>query len=747
MGLQTVRRFCSVFALIVLATAALLPPAVQAQETANEKHVAVTLIPETTAVEPGQPLMVAIRQTIAPGWHTYWVNPGDSGAAPQIEWALPEGTQTGPLRFPTPRRIPYGPLTNYGYETEAVMVQDLYLPEKLPDGPFTISAALDLLVCADICIPEYHEVSVTLNDGSAADNTAIINAAFEAMPVDVDWDAVYSVDDSAGEAGTFVLNLHLAVMRLIAEPDRTVRFDVIPFEWGVIDNNAGTGIQVDRSALPNRHVILSKPRGERTIKDIESIRTLILYEVIGGDGEAESAGALDVTARPDPDWLAAEQARLAEAANAEPAPAQSTAQNAVAGTGLFQALLFALLGGLILNLMPCVFPVLSMKALSLAKMTEKSTAAARLHGLAYTAGILVCFGAIAGLLIALQAGGAQIGWGFQLQNPLVILLLAYLLFLIGLNLSGFFEIGGRFMALGGRAAAQDGLPGSFMTGMLAAIVATPCTAPFMGVAMGYALTQPPAVAMAVFLALGFGLALPYLVLAFVPALRAAMPKPGTWMVVFKELLAFPMYGSALWLIWVYSQQVAAETFFYALAGFVGLGFAIWITRYNPAQPAGRWALRGLAAIVMLSLTGFAMAASLAPQPAATTIGAAAHDGAAGWEMFTPDRLGALQNGDEPVFVNMTAAWCITCKVNERIALNTENTKALFAQHNVHYLKGDWTNQDPEITTYLQHYGRNGVPLYVYYGPRDITTGERPAPVILPQLLTPGIVAGIFESSS
>jgi thiol:disulfide interchange protein DsbD len=412
---------------------------------------------------------------------------------------------------------------------------------------------------------------------------------------------------------------------------------------------------------------------------------------------------------------------------------------------LWQALGLALLGGLILNLMPCVFPVLSMKALSLVKMSNREQSHAVVHGLAYTAGILVCFGVIAAILIALQQTGQQIGWGFQLQSPIVVLLLAYLLFLIGLNLSGVFEVGSASLTnIGSRLSQRQGYTGSFFTGMLATVVATPCTAPFMGAAMGYALTQPPTAALGVFMALGLGLALPYLLLAGIPAFRRALPHPGAWMETFRQFLAFPMYASVAWLVWVYGQQVeGAYAILLAGLGIVFIAMGVWIWKKAPLRhPAN-----ALVKVVSVMCFGAALAIAAlsimrAPFVASSAVADQPVQHSGNWTPFTQDQLDTALKGNDPVFVNMTASWCITCKVNERVALAVDSTQDLFKEKKILYLVGDWTNQNPEITAYLGTHGRSGVPLYVFYGSRDPTTNARPEPVVLPQLLTPGLIADV-----
>ena len=399
------------------------------------------------------------------------------------------------------------------------------------------------------------------------------------------------------------------------------------------------------------------------------------------------------------------------------------------------AVVLAFLGGLVLNLMPCVFPVLSIKALSLVEMKGQEAKEARLHGIAYTVGVILSFLLIAGVLIALKHAGTAIGWGFQLQNPIIVGLLAYLLFFIGLSLSGLIEIGSGLTSIGGKLAGNHSYTGSFFTGALATIVATPCTAPFMGAAMGFALTQSAFVSLTIFAVLGFGLALPYLLLSFIPAVRVLLPKPGAWMETFKQFLAFPMFASTLWLIWVLSQQAGTGAIFLALFGLLFLSFAVWLSRFS--NLAARIIM--IATIIGVIYTLSEMRNMSAPEATQTMS-----------EKYTAisyskDALAELLRRDEPVFVDMTAAWCITCKVNETTVLNTKTIQDLFAEKNVQQVVGDWTNRNAAITEYLDEHKRNGVPLYVYYGKPDPTTGIRPEPVILPQILTQAIVRNALEN--
>jgi thiol:disulfide interchange protein len=389
---------------------------------------------------------------------------------------------------------------------------------------------------------------------------------------------------------------------------------------------------------------------------------------------------------------------------------------------LRQVLVFAFLGGLILNLMPCVFPVLAMKAVALAQGAARGQA--RAHALSYTVGVLVTFAGLGAALLVARAAGAAAGWGFQFASPVFVTAMAWLLFGVGLNLSGVFEIGSGLVGTGSGLVARDGHLGSFFTGLLAVLVATPCTAPFMGVAIAAGLAAAPAVTMLVFLVMGLGLAAPYVALSTMPSLARLAPRPGRWMVVLKQGLAFPMYGAAAWLLWVVSQEAGPSGVLGTAAGFVLLGFAAWVLGIG-GQSAGRNRRYAQSAAVAAVLLAGAVLSGIAVAPGAPTVA----ENGQGAEAFSPTRLAALRAEGRPVFVNMTAAWCVTCLVNERVAIASNPVQRAFAAHKVAYLKGDWTRQDAAISAFLREYGRDGVPLYVYYPPHD------GAPVVLPQILT------------
>ncbi len=656
----------------------------------KETYATIRLLPEKTQVKGGETFTVGVEQKIRPGWHTYWLNPGDSGSVARISWGGVEGIRSAPLQWPVPKRLPMGPLTNFGYEGNVVLLQDITLPENLPEGAQTLTAKIDILVCHEICIPESHEASFTIN-GDQDPMPAAIESARAQLPLDMGWATALSEKD-----GDLIVKIETDMPSAFAKLDT---IELYPEEWGLILNPEKTRAEKDAHSLTLRH-----KRGERDLSDVPVSKLVIAYEDTSGARKAVRVSTL--SASPD---------------SSEPS----------SNIGMAKAIIFALIGGLILNLMPCVFPVLSMKALSLAELRDKDIAKARLHGMAYTLGILLCFITIAAILIGLKAAGTQVGWGFQLQHPTVILFLAYLFFTLGLNLTGYFEIDFGLSNVGHALTQKGGVTGSFFTGVLATLVATPCTAPFMGTAMGYALTQNAMLSLLVFAALGLGLALPYLAICFIPTLRHALPKPGPWMQTLRQFLSFPMFASACWLLWVLSMQINQMGQFVAMLGMLAIAFGLWMLRKKP-----RHTLATILAIVSLAFVAF------------TFVGIRQYDGASiqpnpteakNWEDFTRAKLETYLEGNDPVFVNMTAAWCITCKVNEKVAIAIASTEKLFADHHVKYLKGDWTNQNPEITAFLEEYGRSGVPLYIYYGPRNEKSGARPQAIVLPQILTPGIV--------
>jgi thiol:disulfide interchange protein/DsbC/DsbD-like thiol-disulfide interchange protein len=691
----------------------LLPVASPVVQTEN---VRAELVSEVATVKPGEPFWVGLHQTIRPKWHTYWRNPGDSGMPTTLAWTLPLGAGASEIVWPLPERFRLGPVINYGYHNDVLLPVQITPPATLQPGEtFTFAADATWLVCEEVCIPEEGRVTLTLPVASTVQpgepaTRQRFEATRRAVPIASPWEAHYVARDAK--------RLTLTVRAAGLKRDTIADAYFYPLPMSPVEHTPDQAFAISSGALT-----LELARSAAAPNLPQELSGVLVIRERTGAGEATQAFEL----------TAALDGSGGTAASRVPLPGTGSG-TLVAGAGeeigFWQALLFALIGGLILNLMPCVFPVLSMKALALAQHARAERWPQRAHGLAYTAGVLASFAAIGALIAGLRVGGESLGWGFQFQSPLFTLLIAWLFFVIGLNLSGLFEIGGRIAGVGAGLAARTGYGGSFFTGVLATVVATPCTAPFMAAAVGFALAQPASLSVAVLLAMGLGLALPFLLLSFSPALLRVLPSPGTWMVRFRQMLAFPMYASAAWLVWVLAQQAGNDGVLYALCGMVLLGFAFWL--WQALREAGSAGWRVVAAGAMAaSLAGaIALAISIgsaAPSYATSTAAPSADEN---WERFSRARLAELRAEGKPVFVNFTAAWCITCLANERVALSTDAVKRAFAERGVVYLKGDWTNRDPEITATLKEFGRAGVPLYLWYaGPAD-----RPA-TVLPQILT------------
>jgi len=718
-----VNRFSLIFAaLTVLMT---LGAGASASVVRTDRTTA-QIIAEPGTLRPGKTLWVMLHLKLEDGWHTYWKNPGDAGQPPEITWSLPDGASAGEIHWPYPERLPYGPLLNYGYSHNAYYLVPIALSESWTAGkPVDLTAKATWLACADICVPEGGTFTLSLPTSDTAqppDSEAarLFRTARARLPVDTNWKAGLTTK------GDKVV-LTVAGADLDGSRIRDAAF--FPYKSGPIDAPAKQRLTASANGLS-----LTMTQGQTP--DKERLDGVLVLTRRSAGGPATSA--YTISARAGVDVSVPATPATSSAAGA-PGGGKGTAG---ASIELLTAILFAALGGMILNLMPCVFPVLSMKAMALIRHAEKDRRTVRRHGLAYTAGVLVCFAVLALVLIALKAGGAATGWGFQLQSPVFVAAMAYLFFLLALNLSGVFEIGGAIMGVGNDLASRNNYTGTFFTGVLAAVVSTPCTAPFMGVALGFALAQPTPIALTVFLALGFGFALPYLLLTFVPSLVRLLPRPGAWMERTRQFLAFPLYASVAWLVWVLAIQTGPDGVVTALGGMVLLGFAIWLWKaVQGAQARGRLIGRvGSTATVVAALALIVgLGAMQAPATPVSTSGQSAEGPR--YEPFSSERLAALRAAGKPVFVNMTAAWCITCLVNERVALSSVEVKDRFKALDITYLKGDWTNGDPQITALLESFGRSGVPLYVYYGPGNA------APVVLPQLLTETIVLDALQDRS
>ena len=676
--------FCllALVCLAVPAAADTLPPPSQPPK------VHVRLISDRDAVKPGSTFTVAVEQDIAAGWHTYWLNPGEAGQPTVVKWDLPAGWTAGPIQWPYPIRLPVGPLMDYGYEGKAWLLVDLTPPANAPLGAVSLKALVQYLVCREVCIPEDANVELPLvldAKGSTPDSsTATDFAATRAkIPAASPWPVHFALGKD--------LRLHVQAPAL-AGTARPLDVQFFPDSAGEVTDAAKQSFSPVKDGLVLSLTPGSKMTGFKTLSGV-----LVLTS------SDRSVQALSVHATPGP------------------VPEVSTGGD----VSLWAALLFAALGGLILNIMPCVLPVLAMKALALASHAGADRAHARAESFSYALGAILSFVAFGLVIVALRAGGAAIGWGFQLQEPIVVAVLGLLMFAVGLNLSGVFEI--QPISVGDALARKGGLAGAFFTGVLAVAVAAPCTAPFMATAIGWAFTQSGPVVVGIFASLGFGFALPFILIGLWPAVHKVLPKPGTWMVRFKQVLALPMYAAAGWLVWVLAQQVDVNGLAAVGAAAVALAAALWLWGKLPILSGGKKTAAVFGALVFLTTTAVALRfVAAAHPPAPVTV--AAHAGMPS-EPYTPARLADLRKAGRPVFIDATASWCITCMVNEEAALSRPKVHAAFKDKNIALLVADWTNRNPEITALLEAHGRSGVPLYLYYAP-----GAADAK-ILPQILT------------
>lgn len=694
--------------LLALALPAASTGTAQAQVTAEKRYVAIDVIADKRVVTPGQKLWVALRQKIAPGWHTYWSNPGDSGEPTKIAWRLPPSFTASPIRWPIPEAIPVGTLLNHGYSDEVLLLSEITVPQDAT-GTVTLAADATWLVCKEICIPEAGSATTDVAIGaeaSVSEHAVALSQAVSRLPKPSPWSATFATTPD---------KLYLTFDKAGLDPDRIANVRFFPNEWGHISYAAQQAVSWS-AGTPT----ISLTRGDLKDKPVDKMSGLLVIDEKLEGGSPVRHG-FEV------------QANASAAAADGMLTLSATASNG-GGIGLGQALVFALLGGLILNLMPCVFPVLSLKALSLVKHGSSDTAARRRQGLAYLAGVLASFAVAAVVLLGLRSAGEVLGWGFQFQSPLFVLAMAALFFALGISMSGVFLIGTSITNAGAGLVAREGTSGSFFTGVLASLAATPCTAPFMGAALGYALTQPVAEAVAVLMMLGFGFALPLVALSFSDTLAKLLPKPGPWMETLKQVFAFPLYATTGWLVWVLSIQSGSNGVLAAVAVLLVIAFVAWLL----GTPS-RAGYVGKAAAAALVLTAGVASYRLLDVPAtgaATTDTASPADPLS--QPYTPARLAELRAAGTPVFVNLTAAWCITCKVNEQVALSSEAFRSALADKGIAYLKGDWTAKDPDITALLQKFGRAGVPLYLFY-PAE----KNAEPEVLPQLLTPSLVLERF----
>ena len=689
------------------------------------EYVESELIAENTSIQPGQPFWVALRLKMDEHWHTYWRNPGDSGMPTTIKWALPDGFTVGPIQWPYPQEIAFLPLVSYGYEGEVFLLSEITPPSSLQPGQsIAVGAYASWLVCKDICLPGESGYSVSLPVNREAPQPDIRWAdAFAKtraqLPISVpDWKVTVAVTDT-------LVKVHATPPAWFQGTLSGIR--LFPYSDAIVDHAAGHSVYKTASGY------LVTMRRSGVLRTIPPQVEGVLVAVDGWRGKGSEPALA---------FLAPVEATVPFATGPLGAVGSTTLPSEV--SGIWAALALAFAGGLILNLMPCVLPVLSIKVLGFVRQAGDKDSSSWRHGATFAAGVLMSFLALAGALLALRAGGEQLGWGFQLQSPAFLVVLSSFVFLFGLSLFGVFEIGTSVAGAGGRLDSKSGYTGSFASGVLATVVATPCTAPFMGPALGFALVQPPALALAIFASLGFGMAAPYLLLSSVPSLLRYVPKPGAWMESFKQFMGFLMMATVVWLVWVLALQTDPNFVATLLGCFVLLSIGAWVVgRWAGLMATTRSRVTAWTVAVTLTTVGIALPLWLAPDSAARPLAASGTGVSASglkWEPFNQRRVNELLAKGSPIFIDFTAAWCLSCQVNERVVLNNREVVEAFEKKGLIALKADWTSRDPEITAALAAFGRNSVPLYVLY-----TGNSEDPPKLLPEILTTGAVMDALEA--
>lgn len=658
----------------------------------RDGHVVADLVAREEGFVPGQPITLGVQLRMDDQWHTYWRNAGDSGLPTTIKWTLPSGFSAGPIQWPAPIRLPLATIMNYGYEKE-VLLPVRVQTASVQGGQATIRAKVDWLVCsADECIPGAAQLQLTLPVAAKITVNPATQALFQSA------DANMPKASSGWQFWSERRGSDAYILHARPADGRPVPASAYFFadEANVVESS---GAQLP--AAKDGVLSVSLKPSQYAQGPASAINGVWVAGNEGGWGDGITA--IRVTA------------------NAGAPAASDTGGGSVkspSSTGfatVMSMLVTAFIGGMILNLMPCVFPVLSIKILSFVQSADGDQRKIALHGWVYVLGVLVSFWALAGTLMALRAAGAQLAWGFQLQSPIIVALLCLLLLTLAFSLFGIFEIGTGLVGAAGRIQSGNGMGGSFMSGVLATVLATPCTAPFMGTALAFALTQSSTVGLLVFTALALGMAAPYLLLSLRPNWLKFLPKPGVWMDAVKQAMAFPLLGTVVWLLWVFGQQTGMDGLLNALIALLLLGIGLWgWGRWGSFMHSSAVRLRAFLLLV-LAVAGalhFAYAGSNLVPPAL----AADKSDAAVWQVYSPERVAQLQAQGKAVFVDFNAAWCATCIVNKKMVLDTPEIQKAFRDRKVVLMEADWTRQDPVITKILSSYGRSGVPLHILYAP-------------------------------
>jgi thiol:disulfide interchange protein/DsbC/DsbD-like thiol-disulfide interchange protein len=708
------------------------PAGAVARATADQP-VEIELRSAARAVAPGDTIPVAIRLRPNPGWHTYWRHAGDVGSAPVVTWRLPQGVTAAPLRWPAPERMEAPPLASYGYKREVHLLGAVHVPPSARVGSsIDLAAEITWVVCHEECVAGDANVALTVPVAATTVADEAVARVFAAEAARVPARVEGWRFAAAADSNNVLLHVYPPDAAATAWGRTPPRVQFFIDSAGVIDHAAqprvrtvpvGLELQIDRSEFVSG-----------TPSRITGVLAIDTAASAGG-------GAPPMVLEVDAPVVAMAQL----AAVAPPAPGAGAGWVALLTAGLL-----ALLGGTLLNLMPCVLPVLSIKALGIAEAAAHDGRAARRHVLLFGAGVLVSMWAIVGVLLALRAAGTEVGWGYQLQNPAVVGVLSLLIFAAGLNMMGVFDL---VPVGGGLSAAASRAPRSveaFLGGVLVTALATPCSAPFLAAAVAYAVTSGAAGSFVVFTALGLGLIWPVALVAAVPRLRALLPRPGAWMVTLRQVLAFPLFATVVWLAWVLGRQAGVNALVGLLAACTLLAFGLWaLGRFGTiAAPTGRRRLaQGLAIVAAAGAVALVSGASALGGSAQGVVqeGSAASASGAGalpWQAYDAASFQAQRDSGRIVLVDFTADWCLTCKVNERVAFGSGAVRAAIRDHGVTLLRADWTTRDPAVTRALAAFGRNSVPFVVIY-PR----ARESAPIVLPTLLTPGIVTSALERAA
>lgn len=706
---------------------------------ASEDPVKVELLTEQDSIQPSGTVWVALHFKLDDHWHAYWKNPGDAGMPINVQWELPEGFVAGQLEWPYPQRFSQDSFIGYGYEGEVYLLAQIKAPATIKDKEVKIKANARWVVCADSCLPGDAELSVQLPVGDQksvnSEKAKTFSDARSKMPAKQD---------------KVVAERKNNLIEIVVQPSKALtqvtKVYFAPEAKKMINHEVEALLTKQDSAANSYTLALSDVKTGEKAKALKGVIVFqsgnTIVDAISIDvpiGGADSEGELSML---DP-RLKAVKVTPAEEAD-EPATNPGT-NNEFEG-GFFVALVLAFVGGMILNLMPCVLPVVSFKVLSFVKMAGQSRSLTLKHGLAFSMGVIISFWALAGALLILQAYGRSVGWGFQLQEPLFVAILAAIIFIFGLSLFGVFEVGISMTNWAGQAGQSkaikpDTMLSSFFSGVLATAVATPCTGPFLGSAVGFAVTLPAILSMIIFTSLGIGMAFPYLLLSAFPSLLRFMPRPGNWMVTFKELMGFLMLATVLWLIWVFGAQTGSLAIFMLLTGFLFLALGGWIYGKwgTPVKSLNTRITSYVFALSCAVIAGYSILTAVSPEVAAMEDKQQTVAVADSWEPFSPERVASLQKQGIPVFVDFTAKWCLICQANH-VVLQMDPVHARMREMGVVRMKADWTRNDPVITEALKKHGRNGVPLYLLYG-----TDPTQPPKILPQVLTPDVVIDELNS--